>query len=336
MRILKISYIKICILIVLIDLFSACQNRDKTLNIYGCMPMDEMPIYVAPFEKEQGVKVEIVRLSAGEAYARIKAESNNPQATIWYGGPINEFISAAKEGLLQAYNSPEGEKLDPKFKDPQGLWYGIYFGAIGFACNTEFFKSRNLEFPSSWQDLLSPKLKKEIAVAYPYSSGTAYIILATLVQLMGENKAFEYMKELDKNILNYNRSGSAAANQAGRGEVAVGICFAQDILRASSKGYKCEFVAPIEGTGYEIGGVALLKNAPNPELGKKFIDYALSTKHQDLYAQSNTFRVALNPQAKIPENYISPDKVKLVNFDFQWASENKERLVNRWKEEIKR
>jgi iron(III) transport system substrate-binding protein len=76
------------------------------------------------FEAKYGITVNYVRMSAGEAVARLQAEKDNPQFDIWWGGPIDSFVAAKGEGLLEAYDSPNYANLtDPvKMKDVDNRW----------------------------------------------------------------------------------------------------------------------------------------------------------------------------------------------------------------------
>jgi hypothetical protein len=92
---------------------------------------------------------------------------------------------------------------------------GIYSGALGYSYNTDLLKKQGLPEPKCWADLIKPVYKGKIQVANPNSSGTAYTMLATLVQLFGEDEAFDYMKALHANINQYTKSGSAPIKAAG-------------------------------------------------------------------------------------------------------------------------
>ena len=206
-------------------------NAADVLHMYTALDPNEAKVYIEAFMKDTKINVEWVRMSAGEVLTRLKAESKNPQVSVWYGGPSVEFIAGKKEGLLIPYKSPVGAPfLKANLKDSEDYWSGFYFGAIGFGNNTNFFEKNKLAYPTSWQDLLKPEFKANISMAYPYTSGTSFTSLATLVQLMGEDKAFDYWKKLDPNIHHYNTSGPAAVTQAGLGEIAIGIAFSHDIL----------------------------------------------------------------------------------------------------------
>ena len=73
-----------------------------------------------------------------------------------------------------------------------GVWNPIYIGTLCFACNTDWFARTGTPMPTCWDDLLSPALAGQIVMATPKSSGTSYTTLATLVQMRGEDKAWEY------------------------------------------------------------------------------------------------------------------------------------------------
>ncbi len=107
---------------------------------------------------------------------------------------------------------------------------GVYAGALGFSYNAEQIKKNRLPEPKCWSDLIKPVYKDEIQVANPNSSGTSYTMLATLVQLMGEDKAFDYLKALHKNVNQYTKSGAAPARAAATGESLIGITFQHDAV----------------------------------------------------------------------------------------------------------
>lgn len=305
----------------------------KVLHLYTALDVDEAKIYIEAFEKTHpDIQVDWVRLSAGEVLARLRAEAGNPQASLWFGGPSDTFIVAKEDGLLAPYTeSLAWQYIDKRFKDPDGYWIGIYMGFLGFVSNKDFLEKHGIQPPQSWYDLLKPVFKGEISMAYPYTSGTAYTRLATLVFLMGEDKALEFEKKLSEQVHHYTRAGSACVTEVGLGEVAVGIAFAHDILaKGVAKGYPVVLSFPKEGTGYEIGGMALIKGGPEPELAKVFYDWMTSAEAQSLFKK--WYRLPLNPEAELAEGLVTADQLPLVNYDAKWAAENRDRLVERWRE----
>lgn len=302
----------------------------RVLRVYSALDPEESKIYFKVYTEKTGVHVQWVRMSSGAIMARVLAEKNNPSMGLWFGGPSTDFIAAAEEGLLDPYRPNVDFEVRAEAHDPDWLWTGFYFGAIGFAANTKRLKMLGVDPPQSWQDLLDPRLKGEIGMAYPYTSGTAYTFLSSLVQFMGEEKAFDYVRRLDGNVHHYNKSGSACVTQVGLGEIAVGISFSHDILKKGpSRGYPVALTFPKEGTGYEIGAMALIKNGPDRGEAKRFIDWVLTVEAQDLMQQ--WFRIPLNPGAKVVAGAVTADKLNLIKDDAVWAGENKARLVERWR-----
>jgi iron(III) transport system substrate-binding protein len=142
------------------------------------------------------------------------------------------------------------------------------------------------------------------------------------------------MKELNKNIPYYSRSGVAPVGAAGSGEVAVGLVFAHDCVAGAKNGLPLKVSFPSEGTGYETGAVALIKGARNPLAAKTFIDFALSADAQNLGAGANAFHALTNPQAKYNQLIIPLSKIKLVDYNFEKAGNRKPDLIKRFDDEI--
>ncbi len=296
---------------------------------------------VTAFERDTGIKVSMTRKSSGETLAQIKAEASNPRGDIWWGGTGDPHLQAAEEGLTAEYESPNMKDLQDwaqkQWKQAKGKSVGIYSGALGFGYNTELLKQTGAEGPKCWADLLDPKLKDEVQIANPNSSGTAYTMLATVVQLMGENKGFDYLKKLHKNINQYTKSGSAPAKAAGLGETTVGIAFQHDLVSAVVAGGPVKVVAPCEGTGYEIGSMSIIKGARNLDNAKKWYDWALTAAAQEIGAQTKNYQVPSNKNAKVPPQAPKLSEIKLIDFDFAkyGSSAERKRLLSKWDDEVK-
>ena len=306
-----------------------------------CTPQEEWcRAVVVAFEKATGVKVLMTRKSSGEFYAQLKAEAANPRGDIWWGGTGDPHLQAAEEGLTEPYKSPKlGDLQDWAVRQAEQSKYrtvGVYAGALGYSYNTEQLKKKGIPEPKCWSDLTKPQFKDEIQVANPNSSGTSYTMLATLVQLMGEDKAFEYLKTLHKNINQYTKSGAAPARAAATGESMVGITFLHDAVTHAVAGAPVKIVAPCEGTGYEIGSMSLIKGAKNMENAKKWYDWALTPEAQAIGAQAKAYQVPSNKTAVVPAEAPKLSDIKLINYDFAkyGSSAERTRLLTKWDKEV--
>ncbi len=199
------------------------------------------------FEKEFGITVNYVRMSTGEALARLEAEKDNPQFDIMWGGPIDTYISGKDGGVFEPYDSPNTKNLldKDKYLDPDNYWAGIYVGSLGFATNKDFLAANpGLEAPTSWDDLLKPEFTDQLLVAHPSTSGTSYTALATVLQLKGEEAGWDYLNDYAAQMLQFTKSGAAPAKFVGAGEGAVGVVFSHDIVQQIEAGYASSFKLP--------------------------------------------------------------------------------------------
>lgn len=310
---------------------------EDTLTVL-CTPQEDWcQAMVAAFQEETGVETSYVRLSSGEAVARLSAGAADPEFSVWWGGPADGFVAANEEGLIEAYDSPNAAAIADEQKGPDGVWTGVYVGALGFCSNTQVLGDLGVDVPDSWDDLLDPELEGQVAIAHPASSGTAYTAFYTQVlRLGGEDEAMEYMQELHPNILQYTSSGAAPAEMAGRGEVAVSVVFSHDCVRNIDAGFSdLEVSFPSEGTGYEIGGVALIANAPEPNAAKAWIDWSLTAEAQEIgAAEAASFQLPTHPDAAVDERSVDLSSVELVEYDFDAAGLARADLTARFEDEV--
>ncbi len=311
------------------------------LTVY-CSPQEEWcQAMVNAFQKETGITVAMTRKSSGETYAQVAAEAANPKGDVWWGGTGDPHLQAAEEGLTVEYDSPMLAQLQPwavaQHNTGKKRTVGIYLGALGFGYNTDLLKQKNLPEPKCWADLIKPEYKGEVQVANPNSSGTAYTLLATMVQILGEDEAFKWLKALDGNVNQYTKSGAAPIQAAARGETLIGIVFQHDVIATTiATGAPLKTVSPCEGTGYETGSMSIIKGAPNLENAKKWYDWALTPDAQKLGAAANSYQIPSNMNAPVPPQAPKMSEVKLINYDFAkfGSSAERKRLLGKWDAEI--
>ncbi len=292
------------------------------------------------YSRTTGVKVNISLKGSGEALAQLNAEKENPKTDIWFGGTGDPHLAAAELGLSLEYKSPTLTQLHPWAQQQAAQsgfkTVGIYSGPLGFGYNKELLAKKKLAPPKVWADLLNPALKGDVQVANPASSGTAYTMVATLVQLMGEEKAFDYMKALHKNISQYTRSGTAPIKATARGETSVSISFVHDGEGEKMQGFPLETVTPADGTGAEIGSMTIIKGSRNLEAAKKFYEWALTPGAQEMAAAAKQFQVPSNKTAKVDSRIPDFKKIKFINYDYAkyGAAAERRRLIARWEKEV--
>ncbi len=330
----RLTLTVLLVMVMVCSVFVTGLAAGEVLHMYTAFDTEEAKYYIEVFEKETGIDVEWVRMSSGEVLARIEAEAANPQASMWHAGSNTSHINAASKGLLEPYKPNTDFELIDILHAEDWAWTGFYTGAIGFVSNVNFLKEHNVEAPTSWSQLLDPAFEDNIAMAYPYTSGTAYTTYATLVQMIGMEKTLDWWEEFDKHSIHqYTKSGTGCISMVGIGEVAVGIAFSHDIMaKGINKGYPVVMTFPEEGTGYEVGGLSLIKGGPEPELAKQFIDWCYTREAQDLFQKYN--RLPVNPKATVKEGSVTLDQVKLIDYDHILAGQSKDEWITAWRDRI--
>jgi iron(III) transport system substrate-binding protein len=293
------------------------------------------------FQAQTGIKVLQVRKATGEALAQLRAEAANPKTDIWWGGTGDPFLQAAEIGLLDPYRPAYLGDLHGwsvrQYAMSGNFVGGFYTSAIGFGWNEEVLKRKNLPAPRCWADLADPKYKGEIETSHPGSSGTGYTILAGLVQMMGEDAAFDYLKRVHRNVTQYTRSGTAQAKSVASGEVGIGVSFIFGFENERQQGFTMvKSAAPCEGTSYEVGGIALVKGSRNREAARRYYDWLMSPAGQSLGAKANALQFPANKTFRPDPRIPTMDGVRLIKYDFEkyGKAAERRRLIDRWEREV--
>jgi iron(III) transport system substrate-binding protein len=302
------------------------------LRVLGSANEEYVRGVVRSFQEETGIRTSYERLSAGDALIRLKSEAMAPSFSVWWGSSAENYIAADAAGLLASYRPRGSGVLPRKYVDPDGHWTGIYVGALALAVNRDALAMRGLPEPTSWAELVNPRYQRLVAVGHPATSGTGYAALATIMQLHGKSveDGFKYARALHQNVALYTREGATPAKLA-CSQVAIGIAFSHDIEAARQDGCdRVDMVFPSEGTGYEIGAMALLKNAPEAELAKRFMDWAITPRAQELGPLFTAYQIPTHPDAKVPGRAVRLASINTIDYDFVWAGEHRETLANRF------
>jgi iron(III) transport system substrate-binding protein len=293
------------------------------------------------FEEKTGLKISMVRKSTGEILNQIRGESKDPKVDVWWGGTGDTHLQAVAEDLLEPYRSQHEDDVLPWAQNfylmSGGMASGVYAGALGFSYNSDILADKAIETPSCWKDLTDPKYRGLVQMANPNTSGTAFTTLATLVQLLGEEEAFQYLVELGKNISQFTTSCAAPVKAAARGETGIGISFIHDAVTQKHAGAPLVIVAPCEGTGYEIGAVSIVRGASNLEAARLFVDFSLSPAGQATGAASGQNQIPSNARAALPAAAPDISLIRMVDYDFATfgSPEQRHRLLERFNGEVR-
>ena len=304
----------------------------EELTVYTAIEADQLKSYKEAFEKDvPDVTIQWVRDSTGVVTAKLLAEKSNPQADVVWGLAATSLMLLDKEGMLLGYAPAGLDQLKPNMRAPgaEPTWVGMDVWASALCFNTVEAEAKKLPKPAAWADLVDPVYQGQISMPNPSSSGTGYLMVSAWLQLMGEEQGWEYMDALHRNIGAYTHSGSKPCRQAGAGEYAIGLAFEYRANKTKQDGAPIDIVLPKEGLGWDMEASAILNTTKKAEAAKKLIDWSISRPANEMYAQNYAI-VALPGIAPKLEHIEGDVEAMLIDNDFAWAAENRERILAEW------
>jgi iron(III) transport system substrate-binding protein len=335
----KLGLSIVCVLVTLFFFMGTVSAKDRVV-IYTSLENEEIVEYLKLAKKElPDLDIKAIRLSTGELGARMLAERNNPQADCVWGWAVTNTSEFVPKGMLVPYKPKGWDKIPANFKDPKGYWTAIDLYAAAFVGNTKVLEKDNLPMAKSWNDLLKPAYKGKLIMPNPASSGTGFLQVASLLVMLDpdyknkpieKNKAWDFLKKLDKNMGQYIKSGSKPAKLTAAGEYAIGCSFAFVYSSLKKKGFPIVMALPTEGAGFELEVNSLLKGAKHEKAAKKFLDWAISKSAMKEYAK---FKLGVAyPGIPGPKALPALDTIKLAPMDFPWQSKNRAKILEVWSE----
>jgi iron(III) transport system substrate-binding protein len=302
------------------------------LTVYTALEADLLPTYQESFEAQNpDVSIRWVRDSTGIITAKLLAEKDNPQADVVLGTAATSLLLLKSEGMLEPYAPPRLDQLDPRFvdKDEPPYWVGTNAWAAALCVNTYEMEDKGLPIPTSWADLTKPEYKNMIVMPNPASSGTGYLDVSSWLQMMGEDEGWAFMDALHENIATYTHSGSKPCTMAAAGEYPIGVSFAFRAARLIDQGAPLTVVVPEEGIGWDMEASAIVKGTDEPEAARRLVDWAVSDEAMAIYAENYAVLANESMEKPVP-NYPEGVKAKLIENDFEWAANNRARILEEW------
>ncbi len=308
------------------------------ITVYTALEDELVSTYLEQFNKTYpDIKVNVVRESTGIITAKLLAEKDNPQADAVWGTAASSMMVLDDQGMLEAY-APEGvDRILPQFKSDKATptWVGIDAWETAIIVNTEEAKKLNLPEITSYEDLLKPEFKGQIVMSNPNSSGTGFLTVSAILQLMGKDtpeKGWDFLTKLDENVSQYVHSGSKPAKMAAAGETPVGISFGYAGLSQKAKGAPVEVVFPSEGSGWDLEANALMKKDNIKDAAKTFLNWAISDDAMNLYKEN--YPIITTGGDGTYEGYEGDPLDQLIDNDFSWAAQNREGILGTWMEKF--
>jgi iron(III) transport system substrate-binding protein len=295
-------------------------NGGRRVVLYTAHAQDALDLLVPRFERETGIRAEVIQAGSGEVVQRLRAERERPRCDVVFGiaGDQLEGVS----DLLADCAPREADRLVPAFQVGT-RWRPYTALLVVLLVNTQALAAP----PAGWADLARPDLQGQVSSARADTSGSAYMQLRAVLAAFGE-RGWEVYGGLLRNTT-FAASSSMVPQAVSAGEVAVGITLEDSALRYVKSGAPVKIVYPVEGTVAAPDGIALAAGAPHPGEAAVFIDWALSAPVQELLARELGRRSVRVDAAPVPG--LPPlEQVKTLPYDFARAASEKQALLERW------
>src|SRR3954463_10125536 len=325
--------------IALLGLLAAASGAfaQKTqLLVYTALETDQIKAYQEGFNKvNPDIEIKWVRDSTGVITAKLLAEKNNPQADVVMGVAASSLALLDKQGMLEPYAPLNLDGIMSQYKDKKKVpaWFGMDVWGATVCFNTVEAGKKNIPKPETWKDLTKPVYKGQIVMPNPASSGTGFFDVSAWLTLWGDDAGkgggWKYMDALHENMAQYTHSGSKPCNMAAAGEYVMGISFEYRGNTNKAKGAPIDLVFPKEGLGWDLEAFGIHKGTKHLAAAQKLADWASSKDAMLLYGKN--FAIPAHPGiapplANVPKDY----EARLVKMDFNWAADNRERILAEW------
>lgn len=306
------------------------------LLVYTALETDQLKAYQEGFNKvHPDIELKWVRDSTGVITAKLLAEKGNPQADAIMGVAASSLALLDKNGMLQPYAPINLDAIMSQYRDKKNppAWFGMDVWGATVCFNTVEAQKRNIPKPETWKDLTKPVYKGMIVMPNPASSGTGYFDVTAWLTLFGDDNGkgggWKYMDALHENIMQYTHSGSKPCVMAGNGEAVIGISFEYRANTIKAKGAPIDLIFPKEGLGWDLESFAIHKGTKKLDAAKKLADWASSKDAMMLYGKN--FAITAQPGVAAPLANVPKDyEQRLVKMNFDWAAENRERILDEW------
>jgi iron(III) transport system substrate-binding protein len=271
-------------------------KKEQEVNIYTHRHYKPDQELFAQFEKETGIKVNVVNASADELIQKMSLEGEQSPADVLITVDAGRLVRAKNNGLLQSVKSEFLEETIPShLKDTDNQWFALTKRARVVVYNPDNVKAEDL---STYEDLTDDKWKNKILIR---SSSNIYnqSLMASIIANSDEATAVKWAEGIVANMARSpkgNDRDQIKAVVAGEGSLAVvNTYYIGKLLNSKNadevkagEGIKVFFPNQEgRGTHVNVSGAGVAKYAPNKVNAIKFIEFLASEKAQKVFAKAN-------------------------------------------------
>ena len=326
------GFLRLAAALAALCLLAGCASRSSGSEDFAPSAEERLVVYtshkeevwrpiVREFEERTGIWVDVVTGGSNELLERISWEAEAPAADVMFGGGVESLESYS--AYFAPYVCRDADKIEPQYRSESGLWTPFSALPVVLVYNPKLVT--NL---SGWEDLLQIQFHGRIAFADPEISASCYTGLLTMLCALDapqETTLRSFAQNLNGRLL----SGSGdILDSVANGTDWVGVTLEETAQKRIAAGENLRMVYPVEGTSAVPDGCAVIRGAQHEENAKRFVDFVVSLDVQELL-QGDAFcrrsvRSDVEPSASLPRL----EKLALVEYNVQWASEERQTLLN--------
>lgn len=306
-------------------------KSSDTLVVYSPNSEGIVSSIIPAFEEKTGITVELQQAGTGELFTKLKGEKQSPVADVIWGSAYSLFYE--NKDLFDEYTSVNDGELIEQYRHSEFIPAADKLDGSVIIVNKDLIGDIKIE---GYEDLLNPELKGKIATADPTSSSSAFCHLANMLKVMGgyeDENAWKYVKDLFTNIDGKIQSSSSSVYKTVvDGEMAVGLSYEDPVMQLKKDGAdNIDIIYMKEGSIFLPSVTAIVKNAPNQENAKKFIDFITSKEAQEILASQTTNRPVRDDVEM--NDYMKPlSDINLAEEDYEYITSHQQEIVDKYKE----
>ena len=330
----KITVVKIISLLMMLGILAGCSSempKEKPqLHICSSMNKAFTELIADSYGKKTGTKVTVIYLPGGTQQQRFEYLRQH-KFDIWLGGTSEEYFMADEAHILQPYLAKESYKVPAELRNRTGEWTSLYLSYIALLSNKNNLHSYGLYAPESWDELLAPQLKDEIAMANFSMGGASFGMLTSIWQLRGREAALAYAAKLNAQNPNYTAGFGEAVDKVYIGKKTVAVVPLDYALLLEARHRHLFATVPKDANRNILTGAAIIKGAPHEEQAQLFLDYLMSDEGAELLPKNGyhyMWHVKNYPYNDGRRELIG--NVQVPVDDLSWTSTYKSEIIKKW------
>ena len=298
----------------------------KDVVIVTSFPKELFETYKKTFEaKNPGITVVINSKQTNAGVTYLRETKAKPEADIFWVSAPDAFQTLDADGLLEKYAPPKEimSRIPAKIgnfpiHDPDGKYFGFAISGYGLMWNKNYLKAHKMPPPKEWTDLTNPRYYNHLIISAPSRSGTTHLTVETILQAYGWEKGWALLLNAGGNMGSITERSFGVPEAVISGQYGIGVVIDFFGLSAIASGQPVDFAYP-SLTSVVPASVGIVKNGPNPQEARTFVNYLLSEAGQTVLFAPEIARLPVIPDlyAKAPKDYPNPFKKRMGGVDFK-------------------